>query len=251
VAEPEFRSPWTGARPLAGRTALVTGAARGIGLGIAQELAEAGATVVAADVDEEGARDAVQAFGSAVYLDVTDPASAKRALRDTQADLVVNAAGVLSVSRVADLDVAEWDRVLAVNARGVFVVSQAALPGMIDRGGGAIVNVSSVSGKDGEPTLAHYSASKFAVIGFTQALAKEVASLGIRVNAVCPGVVRTPMIEQVTGAWNRTADELAEELQLIKTPQHPREIGAAVVFLAVMPSITGQAINVDGGTVFH
>jgi meso-butanediol dehydrogenase / (S,S)-butanediol dehydrogenase / diacetyl reductase len=122
---------------------------------------------------------------------------------------------------------------------------------MAEIGRGGIVNIYSVSGKTGEPTVAHYSASKFAVIGFTQSLAKEVAEFGIRVNAICPGVVHTPMIESVAEAWKQSPEQIVRELQLIKHPQHPREIGAAAVFLAVMPSITGQAINVDGGTAFH
>jgi len=122
---------------------------------------------------------------------------------------------------------------------------------MIEAGWGAIVNISSAAGKEGVPTGAHYSASKFAVIGFTQSLAMEVAEHGIRVNAVCPGVVQTPMIDDVATAWKTSPEAMVTEYQLIKRPQDAREIGAAVVFLATMPSITGQAINVEGGAVFH
>jgi meso-butanediol dehydrogenase/(S,S)-butanediol dehydrogenase/diacetyl reductase len=250
----DFRSPWSGANPLAGRAALVTGAGRGIGRGIAQELASVGAHVVAGDIDHAGAAETVELVGGrgeAVHLDVAEPASVEAALAGRRIDVLVNVAGRLTVSPVVDLAVEDWDDVMRVNARGVFLVTRAALPAMIEAGSGAIVNIASVSGKAGEPTLAHYSASKFAVVGFTQALAKEVAPHGIRVNAVCPGVVRTPMIEQVSGAWGQSADAIAADLQLIPRPQDPREIGAAVVFLATMPSITGQAINVDGGTVFN
>jgi meso-butanediol dehydrogenase/(S,S)-butanediol dehydrogenase/diacetyl reductase len=173
------------------------------------------------------------------------------ALAETTIDVVVNVAGVLSLALVTELPVDEWDRVMGVNARGPFLVARGALPRMIERRGGSIINISSTAGKEGEATLAHYSASKFAVIGFTQALAREVAEFDIRVNAICPGVVNTPMIGQVAAAWGRSADDLAADLQLLKRPQDAREIGAAAVFLATMPSITGQAINIDGGTVFH
>ena len=255
----EFRSPWENASPLAGRTALVTGAGGGIGRGVAEELVTSGAYVIAADLDLALAEETLlrlEGTGEAVQVDVSDPASVQHLFDDLNrsgkvVDVLANVAGVLSLAPVSDLSVEEWDRIMAVNARGVFLVSRGALSGMIDAGGGAIVSVSSISGKIGEPTLAHYSASKFAVIGFTQSLAMEVAEFGIRVNAVCPGVVRTPMIDDVSAAWGQSPEQIASDLQLIKRPQHPREIGAAVVFLAAMPSITGQAVNVDGGTVFH
>jgi meso-butanediol dehydrogenase / (S,S)-butanediol dehydrogenase / diacetyl reductase len=221
-------------------------------------MAAAGAYVVAADIDVTLAERTVHLLGAgeAMQLDVADPTSVERIFSDLAQsgktiDVLANVAGVLSIAPVTELLVEEWDRIMSVNARGVFLVSRAAVPGMVAAGRGAIVNVSSISGKIGEPTLAHYSASKFAVIGFTQSLAREVAEYGICVNAVCPGVVRTPMIENVAAAWDTSPDQIVADLQLIKRPQHPREIGAAVVFLAAMPSITGQSINVDGGTVFH
>jgi meso-butanediol dehydrogenase/(S,S)-butanediol dehydrogenase/diacetyl reductase len=111
--------------------------------------------------------------------------------------------------------------------------------------------MSSIAGKQGDPTLAHYSASKFAVIGFTQALARELGNANVRVNAVCPGTVATQMMADLAHAWDSTIESVAARAQVLASPQEPREIGAAVVFLASMPSITGQAINVDGGAVFN
>ncbi|HXS61989.1 MAG TPA: SDR family NAD(P)-dependent oxidoreductase [Streptosporangiaceae bacterium] len=256
-----FESPWGHGRPLAGRTALVTGAGRGIGRGVAEELAAAGARVIAADLDAAGAEQTIaglpeDARGRAAQVDVSDPASVDQLIGSVTAsgepiDILVNVAGVLSISSVVDLPVADWDKIMGVNARGTFLVTKAVLPQMIAAGSGAIINISSAAGKDGVATAAHYSASKFAVIGFTQSLAKEVAEHGIRVNAVCPGVVRTPMIADVAAAWEIPADKMVSDWQLIKRAQDAREIGAAVVFLAVMTSMTGQSINVDGGSVFH
>ena len=251
-----FESPWGHGRPLAGRTALVTGAGRGIGRGVAEEVAAAGARIVAADLDLAAAQQTIAGLpdeGQAAHVDVSDPASVASLIGEITGaiDILVNVAGVLSISSVVDLPVEDWDKIMDVNARGTFLMTKALLPGMIAAGSGAIINISSAAGKDGVATAAHYSASKFAVIGFTQSLAKEVAEHGIRVNAVCPGVVRTPMIADVAAAWEIPADQMVNDWQLIKRAQDAREIGAAVVFLVVMTSMTGQSINVDGGSVFH
>jgi len=172
--------------------------------------------------------------------------------------IAVNCAGVISVAAVEDITEAEWNRVMDVNIKGVFLSCKAAVPVMKRNGFGRIINISSVSGKDGFPRLALYSASKYAVLGFTNSLAKEVARDGITVNAICPGVVKTHM-------WDLLSEELKEQretaeeswqrqvLQFVPQgrPQTAEEIGNLAVYLALAPSITGQSINIDGGLTSH
>ena len=240
---------------LADHVAVVTGGAGGIGRGIGEELVAAGMRVLLADRDDAAVSEVAAQIGAAhATVDVRDPTSVQRLFvtaveRFGQIDLLVNNAGVLTTAPVIDLPIGDWDRIMEVNARGVFLCSQAAVRHMADRGTGSIVNISSVSGRRGDPGLSHYSASKFAVIGFSQALAGEVAERGIRVNVVCPGVVDTSVLRKWTSAHATTPQATAEAFQLIKRPQTGREIGRAVAFLASMPSMTGQAINVDGGTI--
>jgi meso-butanediol dehydrogenase/(S,S)-butanediol dehydrogenase/diacetyl reductase len=173
-------------------------------------------------------------------------------------DIAVNSAGVVSVQRVESMSEAEWDRIMDINAKGVFLCCQAALPLLRRNGAGTIVNISSVSGKDGYPGLAHYTASKYAVIGFTNSLAKELAREEITVNAICPGVVRTAMWDLLAEEW-RNGDETAEEswqrqvLTFVPQgrPQTADDIGDLVVYLASARNLTGQAINLDGGLTSH
>jgi NAD(P)-dependent dehydrogenase (short-subunit alcohol dehydrogenase family) len=166
-------------------------------------------------------------------------------------DLLVNNAGVLSVGSSVDLDVSEWQRMFDVNATGVFLVSRAGARIMLRQATPAsIVSISSVAGKIGYSGLGHYSASKFAVIGFSQSLARELAPLDITVNVICPGIVDTGMVAEMNEGLETTMEEVLED-QLIKRPQTPDEIAAGVCFLHKCRSVTGQAINIDGGTVFH
>ena len=250
VQSPDFRD-------LRDRGVVVTGAGRGIGRAIAEAFVDAGARVVVADVDAGSAEETAAALGGramGMACDVSDEGSVK--LLHARAEealgsvhVLVNNAGVLSVAPVVELSWTEWSRVMAINAGGTFLCSRAFLPGMIAARDGAIVNMSSIAGRRGDPTLAHYSASKFAVIGFTQALAQEVGHVGITVNAVCPGTVATPMVRDLAESWGEDMEAMATRLQIRPGTQRPEQIADAVLFLAKSPAITGQALNVDGGTI--
>jgi meso-butanediol dehydrogenase/(S,S)-butanediol dehydrogenase/diacetyl reductase len=236
---------------LTGTRALVTGAGRGLGFGLAEALARWGASVGVADVR---LGEAPFAAWSGV-LDVTDEAAVAGGVDACwQAlggiDLLVNNAGVLSVCAVADMALAEWRRVMEVNATGTFLVSRAVVRRMLAAGrGGSVVSIASIAGRRGDPQLAHYSASKFAVIGFTQALAREVAAHGIRANAICPGLVETAMIDELAAGWGTTVSQWVAK-QAIPRSQTPADIAWMVASLHGAQSVTGQAVNVDGGTLF-
>jgi NAD(P)-dependent dehydrogenase (short-subunit alcohol dehydrogenase family) len=248
---------------LAGRTALVTGAGTGIGAAIARALAAAGARVAATDLDGAAAgRVGNEVGGIGLPLDVTDAAATEAAFDAAEAalgklDLVCANAGVSSMARVADLTQAEWDVNMGVNAKGVFLTNQAAIRRWLPRGAtGTIVNTASLAAKVGAPLLAHYSASKFAVVGFTQALAREVAGAGIRANCVCPGFVRTGMqdreVQWEAALRGLTPAQVVAEY-IAQTPlgrlQEPEDVARVVVFLHsdLARFMTGQAINVTGG----
>jgi len=244
---------------------LVTGAATGIGRASALAFASRAAHVIVTDIDHDGARAVADEIGGkarAFRLDVTDAAGIRRVF-DEAAEAVgpitiVHAnAGVSSMRPAVDLTEEDWDFNFSINAKGVFLTNQAAVRHMIaHERGGAIVNTASLAAKVGAPLLAHYSASKFAVVGWTQALAREVAGLGIRVNAVCPGFVRTAMqdreVEWEAELRGMTADEVRRSY-IEQTPlgrlEEPEDVADVVVFLASTGArfMTGQAINVTGG----
>ena len=259
------------ARDLADRVAVVTGGAKGIGRGIAEALAEHGAGVVIADLAVADARQAAAELSAAGHridarqVDVTD-ASSVRALIDGvvgdfgRLDILVNNAGVSRSMPFADIDEEEWDRVFDVNVKGVYLACRAVVPHMIARRSGRIINISSMVGKEAIPLFVHYSASKFAVIGLTQGLAKELAEYDVNVNAVCPGVVRTPLweplLDQLSATKGITRDQAFEEFVSaipLRRPQEPRDIGEVVAFLASdkARNMTGQGINVTGGMQLH
>lgn len=181
---------------LARKTAYVTGGGRGIGQGLALRLAEAGIDIAVADINLQNAKEVAERVrrigrrAHAIRVDVTRRGEVEDMVAETEnvlgrLDITVNCAGVVSASTVAKLEEDKWDRVMDVNAKGVFLCCKASLAALKKAGGGAIINVASVAGKVGYADLAHYCASKFAVVGFTDALAKEVAKDNITVNAIC------------------------------------------------------------------
>ena len=245
-----------GARPLEGQAAVVTGGATGIGRGIAQRMVEAGARVLIADNDEGRAEQtAADLEADWAVVDVRSRASVLELERASVrllggVDILVCNAGVCVSTPFLDLTEQEWDRTFEINIRGIFFCAQAFTGQMVERGSGCLITMSSVSGREGDPTLAHYSASKFAVIGFTQSYAKEFGKHGIRANAICPGSVDTEMGRRLAEEWGMSIAELAARDQVIKRPVQPEEVGDVAVFLATSQIITGQALNVDGGLVF-
>jgi len=254
-------------KDLEGKVAIVTGAGIGIGRGIATVLASHGATVVCTDMRQRAAGETAEIVvaggGQALALahDVTNWDSTQEVVAEVlqrygRIDILVTNAGVSKSVPFHELDVAEWDRVNDVNIKGVFISCRAVVPHMISRKYGKIVNISSMVGKEGIPLFVHYCASKFAVIGLTQALAKEVAPHNINVNAVCPGVVRTPLwdplLKQLSRNKNITEDQAWGEFVggiPFGRPQEPEDIGEAVAFYASdrARNITAAAENVSGG----
>jgi NAD(P)-dependent dehydrogenase (short-subunit alcohol dehydrogenase family) len=251
-----------------GRVALVTGAAGGIGLAIAFRLARTGYDIAIADIDAPGAERAAQEIRThgrraiPIVCDVGRRDGAFRMAEEAAGDLgdidlLVNNAGIVRLGPLASFAEQDWRDIFRVNVDGVFFCCQAVLPRMMARRQGSIVNIASWNGKLGAPNFGAYSATKFAVIGLTQALAREVASHGIRVNAVCPGIVAgTPMRAEVErqgqtfGVPPSTDRAKMIPLGRLATPE---DIAHAVAFLASDEAayMTGQAINVTGGLWLH
>ena len=253
---------------LDGKVALVTGGGRGLGEGIAKKLAEAGCDVAIADIDLDNAKKVaadIQDMGRkavAVKVDVSNwdqvQAMVDKTIKELGSlDIAVNNAGVISIKSVEDLTEKDWDHVLDVNAKGVFLCSKAEIPHMKKQNWGRIINTASIAGKAGFPDLAHYSASKFAVVGFTNALAKELGRTKITVNAICPGIIGTQMWygdkglaakwkqsdESMDESWQRNQENLIPQGEA----QTPEDMGDLAVYFATAPHVTGQAVAVDGG----
>jgi NAD(P)-dependent dehydrogenase (short-subunit alcohol dehydrogenase family) len=247
------------------RLAVVTGAGSGIGAAISEQLASHGYTVVPTDVDAASAEQVGAKCSSpaAYQMDVTDAAGIGEAIgtivaRHGPLDVFVSNAGVSRMRRFLDITPEQLDATLAVNLRGLFLASQAAARTMVDAGTrGRIVNIASMAGKQGRvPFLADYVASKFGVIGLTQAMAFELATFGIRVNSVCPGYVSTPM-QQRELLWEAelrgVSVEEVRRLYVADTPlgrlETPLDVARAVAFLVSEEAsfVTGESIAVNGG----
>jgi 2-keto-3-deoxy-L-fuconate dehydrogenase len=232
-----------------GRRTLVTGAGSGIGEAVARALHAEGAEVVLADAAGQHVRALAGELGSraqAVTLDVRDEDAVAGAMGGL--DVLVNVAGVGSTTNAPDTPLEVWENVFAVNARGTFLCCKHAIPGMIERGGGAIVNIASVAGLVGLPNRAAYCASKGAVIALTRALAIDHVRQGVRVNAVCPGTVDSPWVR-------RLVDDAGESLDALRARQPMGRLGTtdevaqAVLYLAsdAAAFVTGSGLVIDGG----
>jgi NAD(P)-dependent dehydrogenase (short-subunit alcohol dehydrogenase family) len=244
---------------LAGRVALVTGAAAGIGRASARAFASAGAQVLVADVDAGGGEETVLLIaadgGEATFAraDVTDASDAQRLVASAverwgRLDCAHNNAGILGeTGRTAEVALETWHRVIAIDLTGVFLGMRAQLAQMLAQGGGAIVNTSSASGLIGTPGLAAYTAAKHGVVGLTRSAALEYAQDGIRVNAICPGATQTPMLTRAAGTPELIEHTLSH--QPIGRIADPNEVAQAAVWLCsdAASFVTGAALPVDGG----
>jgi len=254
----------------ANRTAIVTGAAGTIGKGIAQKFCELGAQVFITDLDQKKLDGICGELGPrcrSMAADVTRADQVKKVVEAAAAasggrvNVLVNVAGLVAQAPVEKIPEEEWDRVFDVNCKGTFLFTREVVPLMKAGGGGTIINFSSKSGKTGSALMAHYSAAKAAIIGFTQALAYELADHKIRVNCVCPGIT------EATGVWDKVSSGYVRNLKLpmddvVKkfTSKVPlgrlariSDIVAVTVFLASEGAdyMTGQAINITGGREMH
>lgn len=235
----------------AGRTALVTGGARGIGAAVCARLAADGAAVVVADVDGGAARAHADAIGAtAVAFDVADPDAARAAIEAVGTlDVLVCNAGVDQHAFFTELPPADWRRLIAVNLEGVLSCAHAALPAMQRAGYGRIVVVASEAGRLGSKGGAVYAAAKGGAIAFTRSIARENARFGITANAVAPGPIETPLLERAVAAGGDRLAQAMRDATLAGRLGHPDEVAAAVAFLASEEAgyVTGEVLGVSGG----
>ena len=269
---------------LEGKVALVTGAARGIGRAIAIGLAHAGCDVAVADIAQSQDGITVYPLGSdaelaitagqvrklgrkctAIQADVTSADDVEQMMRTIEdrlggLDIVVANAGIIMAGPVAGMSEAQWNRIFDVNVKGVFLCVRAAVPRLVARGGGRIVNIASVAGKTGRAGLAAYCASKAAVISLTQSLAEELGPKHIAVNAICPGFLKTAMFTQVLNPmlaklYHAPEDEVFERFVQRQTylgrEQAPEDIAEATVYLCRAENVTGITLTVAGGAEVH
>ena len=269
---------------LSGKIAIVTGAARGLGRAIAVALAREGADVAVSDIgratdgstpyglssadDLAGTAREVERLGRrtvAVPADVTRAADVERLMGEVERhlgglDILVANAGVIAAAPVASMDETMWDRIFAVNTKGVFLCARAAIPLLAKRGEGRIVNIASIAGKTGRAGLSAYCASKAAVISFTQALAEELGAMNVAVNALCPGFIKTAMFTEVLNPIlapvygvpaERVFEEFVQKQTFLRRGQTPEEIAAAAVYLCRAENVTGITLTVAGGGEVH
>jgi 2-dehydro-3-deoxy-L-rhamnonate dehydrogenase (NAD+) len=237
---------------LTGQTAIVTGAATGLGEAIARRLAASGAIVAIADRDEKGAvHVAAEVNGFALPVDITSDTSVRAAVaevmeRQGRIDILVNNAGIAGkAAPVWDQSDYDWQTIIAINLTGVFQFCRAVLPHMRERRYGRIVNIASIAGKEGNPNMSPYSATKAGVIGFTKSIGKEVATEGITCNAVAPAVIRTKILEQLTP---QQVAYMTDRIPMKRTGE-PDEIAAVVQFLCSPDAsfVTAQCYDASGG----
>ena len=243
-----------------GKVAIVTGGSQGIGRAIAEGLAHAGARIVVADL--QGAEEAAAAFpeGVGISADVAKEDDVRRLVAEVvdrcgAVDVLVNNAGLYASLEMRPFDqipLDEWRKVMDVNVASMFLTSRAAVPAMRERGGGAIVNISSGTPFRGVPFLLHYVTSKGAIVAFTRALAKELGRDGIRVNCVAPGFTMSDGVKEHPEVIEQLRD-VSVAARTIQRDQEPEDVVGAVTYLAgpAASFVTGQTIVIDGGQYFH
>ena len=239
---------------LTGQTAIVTGAATGIGEAIADRLSRAGATVAIVDLNTEGAQEVANRLGNgafAIHADVSVPRSIEEAVaevlkRTGQIDILINNAGIAGkAAPLWEQSDADWQAAIAINLSAIFFFCRSVVPHMRERQYGRIVNIASIAGKEGNPRMVPYSATKAGVIGLTKSLGKEVATEGICVNAVSPAVVRTRILDQLT---QEQVTYMTDRIPMRRTAK-PEEIAAVVHFLSSPDCsfVTAQCYDASGG----
>lgn len=246
---------------LADKVALVTGAQRGMGAADARALAGQGATVILTDIIEDTCEEVAEEIrnnggnAQAKKMDVADEEEVKRVFAEVveehgRLDILVNNAGIFTPKPAADITDEDWQRVIEINLNGQFRCAREAAHYMRESGGGRIINISSIASGQvgiGFPNAAHYTASKGGVIGMTETLANEWGSEGITVNAITPGLIKTPMIDEA-GFSDEALEQIVARVP-VKRPGRPEEIAAAVTFLASDEAsyVNGANLTVDGG----
>ena len=253
-------------KSLKDKIALITGGGRGIGRAIALAFALEGARIAVAARTAEQVEQVAAEIGNgaiAVVCDVSDPESVAQMFAQTRerlgdVDILVNNAGIAESATLVTTSDDLWSRHLAINLSGTFYCTRAALPAMLERGWGRVINIASVAAKAGAPYISAYAASKHGVLGLTRSVALEVAARGVTVNAICPGYVETEMvsrgIQQITAKTGRSAEEALDALKKM-SPQNrlvtAEEVAALALLLASEEGrgINGQGINIDGGSV--